>query len=159
MGHAISLGLILFALWLSLSGFFKPLLLGLGLVSCVFVVRIALRMDVVDREWYPIHLLFTRLLFYWPWLLKEIAKANIDVTRRILDPRLPISPTLVRLKASQRSDIGRVTYANSITVTPGTVSIDLQRDEIVVHALTREAAAALEEGEMDRRVRVLEDPR
>jgi multicomponent Na+:H+ antiporter subunit E len=159
LGHAISLGLILFALWLLLSGFFEPLLLGLGLVSCAFVVRIALRMDVVDREWYPIHLLFTRVLFYWPWLLKEIAKANIDVTRRILDPRLPISPTLVRLKASQRSDIGRVTYANSITVTPGTVSIDLQGDEIVVHALTREAAAALEEGEMDRRVCVLEDPR
>lgn len=159
MGHAISLGLILFALWLLLSGFFKPLLLGLGLVSCAFVVRIALRMDVVDREWYPIHLLFTRVFFYWPWLLKEIAKANIDVTRRILDPRLPISPTLVRVKASQRSDIGRVTYANSITLTPGTVAIDLQRDEIVVHALTREAAAALEGDEMDRRVRVLEDPR
>lgn len=158
MGHAVSLGLVLFTLWFLLSGYLQPLLLGLGLLSCVGVVAIALRMDVVDREWYPIHLLFSRVLLYWRWLLWEIVKANLDVARRILDPRLPISPTLVRVKSSQRSDIGRVTHANSITITPGTVAIDLQGDEILVHALSREAAA-LHEGDMDRRVSVLEKPR
>ena len=156
MSHAISWGLVLLALWLTLSGHFDPLLVTLGLLSCVAIVLIALRMDFVDHEWRPIHLLFTRVLFYWVWLVKEIIKANFDVVRRILDPRLPISPTIVRVKASQRTDIGQVTFANSITLTPGTVSMDLQEDEIEVHALTREAAQSLLDGEMDRRVTVLE---
>jgi multicomponent Na+:H+ antiporter subunit E len=127
------------------------LLLGLGALSALLVVTIALRMDVVDREGHPIHL-GPGALLYWPWLGWEIVKANLDVARRILDPRLPISPTVIRLKASQKSDLGRVIYANSITLTPGTVSIDIDGERIEVHALTREAAQALRTGDMDRRV-------
>jgi multicomponent Na+:H+ antiporter subunit E len=154
--HAFSLGLLLYALWCVLSGYFEPLLLGLGLVSCAFVVLIALRMDLVDREWRPIHLLFGRVLGYWPWLMLEIVRSNVDVVRRILHPRLPISPTVLWIKASQRTDIGRVTYANSITVTPGTLAMKLEGKEILVHALSREGAEALAAGEMDRRVTLLE---
>ncbi|MFB3089274.1 MAG: Na+/H+ antiporter subunit E [Acidiferrobacterales bacterium] len=151
MVHAISLALVLFALWLLLSGHYVPLLIGLGALSVLLVVTIALRMDVVDREGHPIHL-SPKALLYWPWLGWEIVKANLDVARRILDPRLPISPTVIRLKASQKSDLGRVIYANSITLTPGTVSIDIDGEHIEVHALTREAAQALRTGDMDRRV-------
>jgi multicomponent Na+:H+ antiporter subunit E len=113
-------------------------------------------MDLVDREWRPIHLLFGRVLGYWPWLIWEIIWSNVDVVRRILDPRLPISPTLIWLKASQRTDIGLVTYANSITITPGTLAMKLEGDQILVHALSREGAEALAAGEMDRRVTLLE---
>lgn len=156
MTHALSLGLILYLLWCVLSGYIEPMLLGLGLVSCIFVVLIALRMDLVDREWRPIHLLFGRVLSYWPWLMWEIVRSNIDVVRRILDPSLPINPTVLSVKASQRTDIGRVTYANSITITPGTLAMKLEGDEILVHALSREGADGLAAGEMDRRVTSLE---
>lgn len=151
MVHAISLALVLFALWLLLSGHYVPLLIGLGALSVLLVVTIALRMDVVDREGHPIHLSLKALL-YWPWLAWEIVKSNVDVARRILSPTLPISPTVIRLKASQKSELGKVIYANSITLTPGTVSIDIDGDKIEVHALTREAAQALRTGDMDRRV-------
>jgi multicomponent Na+:H+ antiporter subunit E len=149
--YAISLTLVLFALWLLLSGHYVPLLLGLGALSALLVVTIALRMDVLDREGHPIHLR-PKALLYWPWLGWEIVKSNVDVARRILSPTLPISPTVIRLKASQKSELGKVIYANSITLTPGTVSIDIDGDKIEVHALTREAAQALRTGDMDRRV-------
>ena len=150
--HSISLGLVLFGVWLLLSGFFdSPLLLGLGVLSCVIVVLIANRMDVTDHEGVPIHLGW-RILTYWLWFSVEIVKANLDVARRILDPKLPIYPVLVRVKASQASELGQVIYANSITLTPGTVSILVEDGEILVHAIAKELAEDLESGEMDRRV-------
>jgi multicomponent Na+:H+ antiporter subunit E len=153
--HAISLALVSFALWLLLSGHYVPLLLGLGALSALLVVTIALRMDVVDREGHPIHL-SPKALLYWPWLAWEIVKSNVDVARRILSPSLPISPTIIHVRASQKSDLGKVIYGNSITLTPGTVAIDIDGDKIEVHALTREAAQALRDGDMDRRVTRLE---
>ncbi len=155
--HLVSLTLVLLGLWLALSGLFQPLLLGLGLASTLAVVAIAVRMDVVDHEGHPLHLHWVRLAAYWTWLLKEIIKANFDVARRILHPSLPISPTVIDLPATQRTDLGRVIYANSITLTPGTVTIDVNERGVRVHALTREAAAALGTGEMDRRVSALEE--
>ncbi len=150
--HSIRLGLVLFGVWLLLSGFFDSLLLlGLGVLSCVIVVLIANRMDVIDREGQPIHLGW-RILTYWGWLAVEIVKASLDVARRILDPKLPIHPVLVRVKASQASELGQVIYANSITLTPGTVSMVVEDGEILVHAIAREMAEDLEGGEMDRRV-------
>lgn len=153
--HAISFASVLFGTWLLLSGLFEPLLLGLGVTSCLLVVYLARRMDLVDHEGHPIHL-GLRAVVYWAWLAKEIVKANIDVARRILDPKLPISPTLVRVKTSQKSELGQVIYANSITLTPGTVSILVSEGSILVHAVARELAADLETGEMDRRVTGME---
>ena len=153
--HSISLGLVLFGVWLLLSGFFEPLLLGLGVLSCVIVVLIANRMDVIDHEGQPVQLGW-RILAYWVWLAVEIVKANLDVARRILDPKLPIDPVLVRVKASQASELGQVIYANSITLTPGTVSMQVEGGEILVHAIAREMAEDLEGGEMDRRVTAVE---
>ena len=155
MLHAVSLAAILYLVWLLLSGVFEPLFLTVGLVSCIGVVAIAHRMDLIDREGHPIHL-GRKAPGYWLWLSLEIVKANIDVARRILDPKLPINPTVVKVKTSQRSDLGQVIYANSITLTPGTVSMQLEGDEITVHAIHGEAAAALEAGEMDRRVTAME---
>ena len=157
MLHSISLGLLLFGVWLLLSGIFEPLLLGLGVVSCLVVVLIAHRMDVIDREGHPIHLAW-RIVIYWFWLALEIVKSNIDVARRILDPKLPIHPLLIRLPASQKSELGLVIYANSITLTPGTVSVQVAAGEILVHAIAEEPAEALRQGDMDRRVSAAEGP-
>jgi len=149
--HSLSLGAVLFIVWLLLSGHYDPLTLSYGVFSCALVVLITQRMDVIDREGHPIHLTWSALS-YWPWLAWEIVKANIDVGRIVLAPSLPISPTLIRVGTSQKSDLGRVIYANSITLTPGTISVDVTGGEILVHALSREAARDLEGGTMDRRV-------
>ncbi len=155
MLHAISLAVVLYSLWLFLSGHFEPLLLTLGAFSCLLVVLIALRMEVIDHESHPIHLT-PRLPLYWMWLLWEIVKSNLAVARLILTPTLSISPTVIRVTATQQTDLGRVVYANSITLTPGTVSMSLDDDQITVHALTREMAENLQTGEMDHRVTRLE---
>ena len=94
--------------------------------------------------------------FYWPWILWEIFKANIGVTRVILNPKLPISPNMIQVKASQKTALGKVIYANSITLTPGTVSVDVTDDTITVHALSHDNAEELLTGEMDRRVTKME---
>lgn len=156
--RALSLVVILLAFWLLLSGYFAPFLLTMGVASAVAVAMLGRRMDLVDHEGHPIHLSW-RLILYWPWLFKEIAKSAWDVARIILSPRLPISPTLVRAKTSQKTTVGLVTYANSITLTPGTISVDVKKGEILVHALTRDGAAGLLEGEMDRRVTRFEGSR
>ena len=149
--YRLSAIVVLFVFWLLLSGFFESFLLAAGLGSAVAVVWLAHRMEMIDREGHPIHL-WWRALAYWPWLFKEIVKSAWDVTRIILSPRLPISPELVRVKTSQKTTVGVVTYANSITLTPGTISVEVLPDEIVVHALTHAGAQGVLEGEMDRRV-------
>ncbi len=150
MKHAVSLALFLFALWLGLSGHFEPLLLGLGLAATALAVFLALRMELIDRESHPIHLT-PRLLRFWFFLGREIVVANIDVARRILAPGRTISPRLVRLPLPQRSALGKVIYANAVTLTPGTVSVHLDR-ELLVHALSAENAEALAAGHLARAV-------
>ncbi len=157
MVHAVRLGVLLYCVWLMLSGHVSPLLLSLGLVSAAVAAAIALRMEIVDRETYPVHLHWS-VLSYWSWLLLEIVKANLKVARCILTPALPISPCIVRVPAGQRSALGVATYANSITLTPGTVSIGVEDGRIEVHALTEDAARDLESGEMNRRACAMERP-
>ena len=151
MKHAFNLTLFLFTIWLLLSGHYTPLMLLLGGLSTLLVVFLALRADLIDRETHPV-LLKPSILLYWLWLAREIIKSNLDVARRILTPGLPISPNVFTVRTTQQSDLGRVTYANSITLVPGTVAMDVDEDVITVHALTQEAAADLKRGEMNRRV-------
>jgi len=154
----VFMSLVAFGTWLLWSGhytFDHTLVLVMGLLSCAFVVYLAGRLDIVDEEGHPIHLVWGMIL-YIPWLLWAIVKANIDVAKRVLSPGLPISPRVVRVVATQKTDLCRVIYANSITLTPGTVSLVLDGEEIVVHALTKEAADDVESGDMDRRVTGLE---
>lgn len=153
-----SLFAALFAFWLLLSGYFTAFLLSAGAGSALAVVWFARRMDVVDAEGHPVHLT-ARGLAYWPWLGVEIMKSAWSVTRVILDPRLPISPTLVRFKPSQRSDLGLVIHANSITLTPGTLTIEASAGEFLVHGLTREGAEGCIDSEMDRRATAFEQGR
>ncbi|MCK6433800.1 MAG: Na+/H+ antiporter subunit E [Burkholderiaceae bacterium] len=156
MFHSISLFFTLYLFWLLLSGLFTPFLLAAGAGSAVAVVWFARRMDVVDHEGHPIHL-GPRALLYWPWLIKEIVKSAWDVSRIIVSPSLPISPTLVRFKPRQRTDVGLVIHANSITLTPGTITIEASPGEFLVHGLTRAGAQATVDSEMDRRVAACEE--
>ncbi|MHA1598845.1 MAG: Na+/H+ antiporter subunit E [Alphaproteobacteria bacterium] len=155
MFHTISLGSSLFILWLLLSGFLETWLLALGLASVALIVTIANRMDVIDHEGHPIHMTW-RLVMYMPWLAWEIIKANIDVARIILHPNLPIQPKVLKIKGSQVTELGHVTYANSITLTPGTVTLTLEDGVMEVHALNATAAEGLLNGDMDARVHRVE---
>lgn len=156
MRHTISLFLILAAFWLLNSGHYTLLILSLGLISIALVLYIAHRMDMVDHESQPLHLTL-RLPAYHLWLVKEVILSNISVVKHIWLGNESISPTLATIKASQKTDLGKVIYASSITLTPGTVAVDLAGDQIMVHALLREDIEALEAGEMDRRVSELEN--
>lgn len=152
----VSLAVVLTAFWLLLSGYFTPFLLSLGAGSVLAVVWFTdRRMKVLDLEGHPVHL-STRAITYWPWLVWEIAKSGWDVTKRILHPSLPISPQIIRIPTSQVTDVGRVIYANSITLTPGTVTLELSDAGLLVHALTQENAEGLLTGEMDRRATAFE---
>ncbi|MEM7407889.1 MAG: Na+/H+ antiporter subunit E [Pseudomonadota bacterium] len=144
----VSLGV----LWFALSGLTLPLILGLGAASVILCVWLGYRLGDVGRDRMLSALLPVRFAVYCVWLLAEIVKANLDVIKHILRPALSIDPVLVTVKADQVTDIGRVIHANSITLTPGTLSIEVTADEIEVHALTREAADELCGGEIGRRV-------
>jgi multicomponent Na+:H+ antiporter subunit E len=144
-------------LWMVLSGFFEPLLLSFGFVSVVFTVWVAHRMDVVDHEGHPIHLAGHALLVYWPWLTWQIIKSNWDVAKIILAPTLKISPHTFDTQTSQKTEVGLALYANSITLTPGTVTVDMRGDGIFeVHALTEDARIGVTALDMDRRCTAME---
>ncbi|MEX0853405.1 MAG: Na+/H+ antiporter subunit E [Bauldia sp.] len=155
--RVLSLALVLFVFWLLLSGHFTPFLVISGAVAAILTAALGLRLGYSDEEGHPIELL-PRGLLYWPWLVKEAALSALSVARVILDPRLPISPRLVRVNTTQRGAVGYVTYANSITLTPGTITVEADRPTgtLVVHALTEAAAQGLRSGEMDRRVTAME---
>ena len=139
--------------WLGLSGHYTTMLLGLGLASVLLVVWIAQRMDLIDLEGHPTQLSL-RMPGYWSWLSKEVIVSSLAVCGRVL--RGGHRPAVGRIPIYTLSQVGTATLANSITLTPGTVSVSLLADTIVVHALTRADADGLLSGEMHDRVARLE---
>jgi multicomponent Na+:H+ antiporter subunit E len=142
---------VLFAFWLLLSGYFTAFLVSAGLGCAVATVLFSSRMKVIDSEGIALHSV-PRLVPYWIWLLKEIVKSAWQVSLIIVHPRLPISPTLVSFRPTQKTSVGLVIHANSITLTPGTITVEAEAGQFVVHALTRDAAAGAAGGDMDARV-------
>jgi len=159
MRYLVSLTLLLAVLWLALSGVYKPLLFALGAGSVAFVVWMSRRMEVVGVEHSPV--LYTwRLPIYWLWLSWEIVKSNVEVARAALAPARYLHPRIVTVPVVRlHSPVAKVTYANSVTLTPGTVTLLLETDELEAHALTRASADALESGVMERRIEWLEQHR
>lgn len=158
MRYLLSLAIILALLWLGLSGVYKPLLFALGAASVAFVVWMSRRMEVVGVEHNPV--LYTwRLPVYWAWLSWEIIKSNIEVARAALAPDRHLHPRIVTVPVRLGSPIAKVTYANSVTLTPGTVTLLLETDSLEAHALTRSSAEALQSGAMERKIAWLEQHR
>lgn len=148
MKIAFNYSLLLLIFWVILSGHFDPLLLGLGIASVALTVFLMKRMNIIDHESCPLHLT-SQLPKFTVYIFWEIVVANIDVIKRILTSGgKTISPQLIEIPLPQKTDLGRAIYANAITLTPGTVSIDIIEDKILVHALTKEAAEELASGSM-----------
>lgn len=138
MGRVLILVVSLSGLWLLLSGYFDhPLLLFFGVVSVAFTVWLALRAGVMDDEGVPTSIM-PGIFGYWFWLAAEIGKSNIDVAQRALAIKPALSPKLFYVHVEPRSNAAIATFANSITLTPGTVSIDISKRGILVHSLTNE---------------------
>lgn len=146
----MALALLLVAAWLLWSGIYKPLLLWLGAFSCLLSLYIAHRVGFFEQS-SGLHLL-PRLPRFSMWLLVEIVKSSLEVFRLVLDPKLPISPTVVEIEAEPEGEVGQVLLANSITLTPGTVTLDVFDNRLLVHCITREGAQAIEAGDANRRI-------
>lgn len=146
---------ILLLFWFLLSGHTSILLLTLGLTSIILVTWLISRMDRNDNA--PVRILFSvKLLGYIGWLIRQVIITNIDVARRIWNPSLPIKPASRKIKVSIKDPLIKAIYANSITLTPGTVTTEVGEDYFVVHALNAESLDELEEGEMQKRLSCLE---
>lgn len=131
------------------------LLLGLGISSCALVVWLGAKLKVLDQEGHPYHLL-GGILGYLPWLFREVVLSNISVARIVLSPRMGIHSHLIRVPASQKTVVGQVIHANTITLTPGTITLDLRDGELLVHALTLDAGDPAQSRIVDERIVRLE---
>lgn len=151
VARPLALAVLLFAIWLLLSGRWDGVALASGAAASLLVAALALRMD---GAWGRPFAIGWRLLLYLPWLAWQTARANLAVAAIVLAPRLRLDAAAGWVAASQSSETGLAAFANSITLTPGTVSLAVEKGRIYVHALSRRGLEGL--GEMDRRVRVLE---
>lgn len=142
-------------LWLLLSGHYSALLLSLGAASIGATVYVSHRLEIDDREGVPLHMLL-RAPRYITWLFFQMAKSNLEVARRIIQPGRGYAPTMARLQPEQSTELGQTVLANSITLTPGTVTVALTNGVAEIHALTPKKAEKLMAGEMARHVRALE---
>ncbi|MDP7293787.1 MAG: Na+/H+ antiporter subunit E [Vicinamibacterales bacterium] len=152
---------VLFAFWLILSGEVDPFHLLVGAACAVTVAATTGRLlrlppAVGPSVAHPLAgVSWIRFLTYLPWLAGQVVRANLHVVGIVLHPRLPIDPCLVRLDVPAPHTLARLTLTNSITLTPGTVTLDADADGYLVHALTTRSAAGLEQGATIRRVQRL----
>ena len=151
-------GFILFGLWLVLSPKRDLFHLTLGALTACVIALISARLvtqpppiaepdsrTLLRMPWH-------RFAVYLPWLIVQVVIASWQVAYVVLHPRLPVSPRVLRLHARYPHTLARLTLANSITLTPGTVTIDVDGDEFLVHALTETGGRDLERGTMPDRV-------
>jgi multicomponent Na+:H+ antiporter subunit E len=155
----IASAIFMIALWLLLSGIYKPMLVGFGVASVILVLFIVRRMDQVDGDHLTVALNPIKFLTYFIWLLGEIAKSNWAVTKIILSGQAPQRQHFFDIPYSQSTGLGQVIFANSITLTPGTLTVETEQGDFQIHALdySDEDLEAL--ADMDRRVSAIETGR
>jgi multicomponent Na+:H+ antiporter subunit E len=155
VARKLAIFILLFTVWLLWSGHGEPLILAFGLAGSVVGVAFAVRTRILDEEAFPLHL-SQRMLTFIPWVLWQMVRSNLHLARIILSPRMPIRPHLVRFPVSQHTAIGVVIHANSVTFTPGTVTLDFREGRFMIHAIDDEASRAVRAGTFDRRISALE---
>ena len=148
--------IIMFGFWILLSGEFTLILLISGGIASLLVAFMCHEFFIGDANLKLETKRTLRFFKYLPWLLWQILISNIDVAYRTLSPRMSINPSLVKFDNDLDTKMGIVTLANSITLTPGTVTIKAGKDEFIVHAIDDKFAEAIIEGEMQRRVKEIE---
>ena len=148
--------LIMFVFWIFLSGEFSFILLLSGIISSLLVSYISHDLLIGNGDMKLGFIRTIRFIRFLPWLLWQIVLANIDLALRTLHPKMPINPILINIKNNLKTDLGMVILANSITLTPGTVTIDVNENEFLIHVISEKAAQSLISGEMQARVKKIE---
>jgi len=143
---------ILFFVWCILSGHFDAFHLSLGVICCGLVAHMSYDLLFANVRFVDMRTIAKRFIAYIPWLLGQIVLANIHVAGLALNPKMPIDPKIITFKTKLESDVSWVTLANSITLTPGTITVDIKEGEFFVHALSKKVARDLLSGEMEDRV-------
>lgn len=137
--------------WLFLSGFLKPLLLGFGVVSVALVMLILHRMNRIDAQPQQLPASISNVRYTF-WLLGQIVLSSLEVAKLVWGNSKNLSPAIAKLPVKDIPNKSRVLYANSITLTPGTLSVDIDEQHVTVHALNERSIKSLQTGEMARKV-------
>ena len=148
--------IILYSFWILLSGHFDFLHLFLGILCSLAVAFFSLDFLIGESDIKAVFTKAGRFLRYLPWLFYEIAIANLDLAYRTLHPKMPIDPQIIKFRTDLETDIGMVILANSITLTPGTVTVDIVEGEYIVHAISSKSAERLLQGKFQARVKQIE---
>ncbi|MDH5360801.1 MAG: Na+/H+ antiporter subunit E [Gammaproteobacteria bacterium] len=155
MKNTLTLSVLLALFWLALSGHYVAFTLIPGILSIALIVWLNKKMDITDKHTMPAKLL-KRLPNYWRWLFVEIIKSNLHVVKKVWQPKLAIEPQFCKVPAPFKTDMIKVIYANSITLTPGTVTVAIEDNELLVHALTNQTLEGLNEPQMKKKLLTLE---
>jgi len=150
--HLLKVFTLIFIFWFLLSGMTNLLMIMLGLFSSFLVVWIINKMDLIDHEVSFHNFNIGKLIIYFFWLLREIIVSNLKVCLYIVTPNKKINPEIIKIKSSQNSEFANVLYANSITLTPGTVTIDVDKNNFTVHTLDTQFKESLEKNIMDKKI-------
>ena len=144
--------ILLFGFWILLSGKFDLFHLTLGFICSMIIAFLSYNLLFANVRVGEIRLIAIRFLRYIPWLFYQIITSNFHVAKLVLSPKMPIDPKIIKFKTKLESDISWITLANSITLTPGTITIDIMDGEFFVHAISKKVADDLNEGEMEDRI-------
>ncbi len=146
----------MFSFWILLSGEFTFVLITSGIVASLIVAYLShdIFMGKADLKTEIGRVLkFTK---YVPWLLWKVILANVEIAYLVLNPKPLVDPQIVRFKNDLKTDLGIVTLAHSITLTPGTITVVANKEEFVIHAIWQKSAEGIIDGEMQRKVKEIE---
>jgi multicomponent Na+:H+ antiporter subunit E len=143
--------IFLFVFWVIFSGVFDAFHLSLGVICCGLVTLMSHDLLISDFRCEKKMGKTVRFILYLPWLIYQIILANLHVVRMVIQPS-KIKPQIIKIEPALKSDLSRVLLANSITLTPGTITMDIEDGVFYVHALSQPVADDLLSGDMERRV-------
>lgn len=158
MKYYVILCLVLFAFWLLLSGKFEPKFLFYGVATSVVSAYVCMPLLLIPskdgkKKFYAFGVSLGKFALYWIWLMREVVNANLDVERAVVRPEMEINPMMVSFKMPYENPMAHATLANSITLTPGTITVDVSEDGVyLIHALTDGAREGLLSGGMQQKI-------
>lgn len=158
IGHYIRFSIYLYIFWLLISGSLQAKFLIMGAVACLVIAWVCTPLFMIDnishtKKYFMLNVSVIKLIAYVFWLLKELLMANLDVMKATWKKELPIEPTLLHFHVSIDNPIALALIANSITLTPGTITLNVSRDNIFeIHALTPGAADGILSGATAKKV-------
>ena len=140
--------MVLFVFWVLLSASFEWIHLGLGLILSFAVAW----SNAGHSSFVPKFRLWSRMLLYLPWLFYKIVQSSLHLSKLILHPALPIAPQLISVESKLNHHAAVVLLGNSITLTPGTITAEVDRNKLIVHAIDKVSGEDFESKQMESKI-------